>query len=371
MVFSILPTFLTEVLGASKKAFGFVEGIAIALSFVAKMMAGIGSDLMKKRKPIILLGNILTVICKVTFAFSTTVFHVFTARIMDRFVRGIRSAPTDALIADLTPREHQGASFGFRQSLYVAGSVVGGILAYIILKSSNNDFYLLFRLAVIPTLIALWIFSRFIHEGEIKAPKGKSWSISDISLLSADFWILIIATFALMLARFSTGFLNIRARELGISVHAIPLLIIAYEFAQAVIAWPIGSLADRFSKKYLLFGGILILTITNAVIVFVASEMSIILGMILAGIHMGCTQGLLSTLIAQSAPPHIRGTAFAIYYACVGSAVMFGNSFAGWVSDVFNTSVAAFVGGMFFTSISLLIICLYKGTDHYATQRGA
>lgn len=358
MVFSLLPTYMVDVLGTSKKAVGFIEGIALFISFGAKVFAGVLSDVWSSRKPIIAFGSFLTIVMKAGFALSTQAIHVFAARSLDRLIKGWRSAPADALIADLSPAKKEGTSYGVRQALYVLGGVFGGIFASLLMKLSHDNYHLVFWAAVIPSVLAFAILMIFVKESKVHPEMKKTlkWDWREISLLPKPFWILLGVIFFLMLARFSASFLNIRAKECGIGLEIIPLLVSFYEVTHAVSAWPFGKLSDWMDRFSLLFWGILLLTLTNFVIIFIPGFWGIFLGMGLAGVHLGMTQGLISALIAQSALQNLRGTAFALYYCVVGIAVLLGNSIAGTLSDLLHSTAGAFIGGAIFTSIGALLL---------------
>ena len=363
MVFSILPSFLTEVLNVSKKEVGAIEGIAVSLAFIAKIFSGVLSDFWKSRKPLIIWGTLGNVVTKSLFALSITISWVFWARALDRLSKGIRSGPTDALIADLSPEKKEGESYGMRQALYVLGSVCGTCLASFLMYVTHHNYRFVFWLSLIPTFISLIILLLVVQPGRDIFQKSfkKKWSLRDINQLPAGFWMLLCVTFFLMLARFSEAFLNMRARECGWSIVTIPLLMGFYEVAHAALAWPIGYLADRFNRTSLLLMGILVLTFTNGLIITIPGPWGIVLGMVFAGIHMGMTQGLIAALIAEATLPHLRGTAFSLYYLTTGIAVLIGNYMAGWLSeDIFNSTLGAFGGGALCTTLSAIILVVWK-----------
>lgn len=358
MIFSLLPMFLVEVLHASKKDVGMIEGIAVFLAFIAKILAGITSDYMRIRKPLILIGAIGSIIVKLMFAFATSTAFVFLAKSADRFVKGIRSAPTDALIGDLTGPNSKGKAYGIKQSFSVFGSVIGGLLASYIIYITSNNYRVAFALSAIPVVIALLVLIFCVKDStDLKAQKDyQKWTISGAKDLPNSFWVILIVAFFLMLARFSEGFLSLRGRECGYAPHHIPLFMTIYELAHALVAFFIGQIADKTDKRKLLLKGILLLSITNLVIILFSGAFGIIAGMILAGIHLGMTQGILATLISESTTKAYRGTAFSIYYFTAGFAVLIANYLAGILADIFGSTVAAFYGGLCFTLISACIL---------------
>lgn len=359
MVFALLPTFLTEVLGASHTKLGIIEGVAIFIAFLSKVFSGVLSDIFRTRKPLIAIGSLFTILVKLIFAAATSVSWIFFARSIDRLSKGIRSSPTDALIADLSPKSERGSSYGLRQSLYTMGAVVGSFAATILMYLSNHNYRLVFLLSAIPATIALIILMGVVKQPAIQnelKPRNSSWQLSDIKFLPTSFWKLLLISFMLMLARFSEAFVTLRAKSVGWEIALLPLLLVAMELIHAAAAYPIGKLADRHSKKSLLLGGILILMIADMVFIQFSSITGVFIASLLAGLHMGMTQGLLSTLVAESTPAELRGTAFALYYLSSGTAVLIGNSLAGHLSDRLGT-MGPFYGGFVFTAIAST--CLY------------
>jgi MFS family permease len=353
MVFTLLPTFLTEVLGASKTKLGMIEGVAVFLAFLAKVFSGVLSDYWRSRKPLIMVGTFASIIVKSMFAMATSISWIFVARSIDRFSKGVRSAPTDALIADLSPQNKEGSSYGIRYMLYTLGAVFGGGVAAGLMHLSPHNYRLVFWLSIIPATVAFLILC-FVVKPAVEESKMKQrpWHWRDAKHLPPIFWELLGVSFLLMLARFSEAFLTLRAKDLGWSIQMLPLLMVGYDIVNAGISLPIGKMADRYNRQKLLLAGILVLTLTNFVIVSIHQPAGIFVGMLLAGLHMGMTQGLISALIAETTLPHLRGTAFALYYLSSGVAVLIGNSVAGFLSDFVGGAVGAFWGGAVFTLLA-------------------
>ncbi len=360
MVVSLLSVFMREELHLSYKELGAIEGVAIFTAFMAKVFSGILSDYIKARKSLILLGTFGSILIKPMFALAGGAFWIFAARTLDRFSKGIRAAPTDALIADLSPEKGEGSSYGIRYTLYAFGFVCGGVLASVIMHVSSNNYRLVFWLSLIPATLAFVILYFYVTEPtksiDKKTSRSKEWKWQDIRYLPVKFWHLMAITFILMNARFSESFLSLRAMDLGFSVAAIPLSMVFYNLIEAFVAMPTGKLADRFNRKKILLAGILVLILTNLVMIFAPFKEIIWLGMILAGLHLGMTQGLMGTLIAESTLPHLRGTAFAFYYFVAGVALLSGNHIAGYLSDLTHGAVGAFWGGLFFTVLAAIYL---------------
>ncbi|MES2252413.1 MAG: MFS transporter [Pseudomonadota bacterium] len=353
MVFSLLAVFMREELHLSYKELGAIEGIAEFTAFMAKVFSGILSDYIKARKSLILIGTFGSILIKPMFALAGGLFWIFVAKTIDRFSRGFRVAPTDALIADLSPSKGEGSSYGIRHALYAFGFMCGGGIASFLMYLSANNYRLVFWLALIPAILAFLILYFYVTESiemiAKKESRSKEWKWRDIKYLPVKFWHLMVVTFILMNARFGTAFLGLRAKDLGFATAVIPLSMVLYHLVEAFASMPTGKLADRFNRKKILLTGIMVLTLTNLVMIYAPNKEVVWVGMLLAGLHMGMTQGLLGTLVAESTLPHLRGTAFALYYLVMGFAVLCGNHVAGTLSDWMHGAVGAFWGGLFFT----------------------
>ena len=362
MVLSILSVFLREELHLSYKTLGAIEGFAVFMAFMAKVFSGILSDYIKARKFLILLGTFGSILIKPMFALAGGIFWIFVARTIDRFSKGIRAAPTDALIADLSPEKGEGSSYGIRYALYAFGFVSGGAIASLLMYVSANNYRLVFWLSLIPATLSFFILYFYVTESSEttnkKESRSKEWKWRDIKYLPTQFWHLMVVTFILMNARFSESFLSLRAKDLGFAIAAIPLSMVLYNLIEAFAAMPTGKLADRFNRKKILLTGILVLTTTNIVMIYAPFKEFFWIGMILAGLHLGMTQGLLGALIAESTLPHLRGTAFALYYFVAGVAVLTGNHVAGALSDWMDGAIGAFWGGLFFTTAAAMYLAL-------------
>lgn len=356
MVFSILPAFLTDVLKASHSKIGYIEGVAVFISFVAKVFSGTLSDYVKNRKYLIIIGTIFSVIIKPMFAIAASINMIFSARFIDRISKGIRSAPTDALIADLAPKKDLGSAYGTRQSLYTFGGMFGAFVASMLMLYTNHDYRLIFYLSTIPALIALGILIFIVKQPPIlENGKRIDWHISHIRLLPPKFWALLGVVAILMLARFSEAFVTLRAKESGWGVAYLPWIIVMMDIFHASMAFPMGRISDKINRYKLLLIGLTITVLAHTAMIIDGHWSVVCVGVVLIGLYLGVTQGLLSTLISENTPPHLRGTAFALYYLTAGTSVLIGNVCAGKLSDHFGL-VGAFYGGGSVTILAILVL---------------
>lgn len=350
MVFAILPVFLSEELGISHTQIGIIEGLAIGASFATKVLAGILSDFFRRRKPFILLGSILSILSKPLFALSSTLSFVFLARFVDRISKGIRSAPTDAFLADISPQKNYASTFAQRQSLYTFGAVFGALCAMIILAFDSTLFRLVFWCAAIPNLLAIAIFVYYLNissESILKKNINYNFDFLQLKSLPPFFWKFLGVLSFLMVARFSEAFLSLYAKQFGCPHSCLPLIIIVMDIFHALVAAYSGTLSKKYSsKKVLLFG--LFLLIFNNYWFYQASSLSdVFWGVSFIGIHMGLTQGLIRSIIANHVPESLRGSSFAIFYLVSGLCIIIGNIIAGSLSDKWGLKYIFLSGGIF------------------------
>lgn len=362
MATSVLPIYLTEKLHIGYAKIGYLEGVAVFCAFAAKVFAGILSDWLQKRRSLIVFGSILSVLTKPMLAVSNSYNMIFIARFIDRFAKGIRSAPTDALIADLNP-ENLNYAFGFRQAIYILGAVFGALLSILIMYLIGPEYQIIFYIALIPALIAVIIALIFIKDPILltsKKPILKNFiRIKDLKNFSVYYWSVLFITFFLMVARFSESFLSLNVKQFGWPVHWLPLIIIISDLSHSYFAFVSRKFATQAAAERLLMIGLIVLIAANVAWVLASNNVTIIISIVLTGMHMGITQGVLRTLVAMGSPDlNVNGTSFALFYLVSGCGVFIGNWIAGMLAETLYLS-AVFIGGMIASSIALIfLLCL-------------
>lgn len=361
IVHSLLPVLLAGTLGASVFAIGLLEGAAEALVLITKVLSGYLSDAMGKRKPLVVLGYGLATLAKPLFPLAESVSTVVMARMVDRFGKGIRGAPRDALLGDLAPAEIRGACFGLRQSMDTLGAVLGPSLAIALLWDLSNDVSTVLWIAVIPGLIAVSLLL-FIKEPEQpeRPPARLPISREGLSRLGLAYWKLTALGALVALARFSEAFLVLRASEQGLGLTWIPLVLVVMSAVYALSAYPAGALSDRMPRHWLLGLGMVTLALANVALATAKGYGLLFLGIGLWGLHMGLTQGLLASLIVDIAPPEYRGTAFGVFNLFSGFGLLLASAMAGWLWDR-SGSTATFWFGAGTATVATLAIPLLLG----------
>ncbi len=353
MIHGLLPLFLIGTLHASPLIVGVIDGAAEAMVYVTKLFSGAWSDWTGRRKPLLLAGYALAAFSKPLFPLADSAMMVFGARLLDRFGKGMRGAPRDALIADFTPPRDRGAAYGLRQSLDTVGAVVGPLLAILLMKASGGDFRWVFSWAVVPALASVAVIVFAVREpARLHSDGPRRFPIRRDELVRLDraFWSIVALGALLGLARFSESFLLLRTQLAGLPMSWAPATLIVMNIVGALSSYPAGKLSDRWPRQRLLLIGVLILAAGQLLLALPGMPMAFA-GIALWGLHLGLTQGVLAALIADTSPPALRGTAFGVFNLASGIATLCGGVLAGalWVT---MGAIATFVAG---ASLSLLL----------------
>ena len=357
MIHSLLPLFMVTTLGASALMVGLIEGLAESTALIVKVFSGVLSDYLGKRKGLAIFGYALGALTKPVFALASGTGIVLAARLLDRIGKGVRGAPRDALIADIAPPQIRGAAFGLRQSLDTVGAFVGPLLATGLMLLWADDFRAVFWVAVIPGLLAVALLWAGIREPERPPPERRGNPISRANLrrLGSAYWWVVAVGGVFTLARFSEAFLVLRAQQSGIALALVPLVMVAMNVVYALAAYPFGKLSDRVSHGRLLAGGLLVLLAADLVLATSSHWSGVLGGVALWGIHMGITQGLLATMVADTAPADLRGTAYGFFNLVSGLAMLLASVCAGLLWDSFGAAFT-FYAGAAFTLLALLAL---------------
>lgn len=331
MVYGLLPVFLVRVLGASMTSVGLIEGAAEGMMALARIASGIASDWMGRRKPLVLLGYAVSAVNKITFPLAGAVSVVLAARTIDRIGKGLRDAPRDAFMTDVTPARIRGSGFGLRLTFYTTGYVFGPLAAMGLMSVSGDNFRLVFWIAVIPAVMAIFVLFYGIKESAPRQFAARPLRLrrSDLALFSGAFWWAIAIASLLSLARFTPAFLVLKAHAIGVDVAYVPVMLILMHLVYAVTAYPFGLLADRIDRRLQLLIGAAVLIAADVLLASATAPWIVAVGAGVWGLQMAVTQGLLSASVADAAPATLRGTAFGIYDLAIGAATFVASSAAG------------------------------------------
>ena len=360
LVHSLLPVFMVTTLGASALSVGVIEGIAESTAMLVKIFSGAISDFIGRRKGLLLLGYGLAALSKPLFPLAHSVEVVFTARFLDRIGKGIRGAPRDALVTDVSPPEIRGACFGLRQSMDTLGAVLGPALA-ILLMLWLADIQRVLWFAVIPATIAVALIFAGVKEptNASRANKFRSpihWRV--LHDFSTGYWWVVIIGGVFTLARFSEAFLVLQAQQIGLSVTWVPLVMVVMALFYTLSAYPAGWLSDRISRTKLLCMGMGLLILADLVLAQSSSFITMMFGVALWGLHMGFSQGILASLVADKAPTELKGTAFGIFNLVSGVCMLIASALAGGLWQYVGSG-CTFLAGALLAATALLLL-LFK-----------
>ncbi|RMD95892.1 MAG: MFS transporter [Deltaproteobacteria bacterium] len=358
-IHALLPLFLASTLGLGGISIGLIEGSAEGATLIVKAWSGRLSDRLGRRKLLLVTGYALAAVSKPFFALATGWVEIFAARFADRVGKGIRGAPRDALIADVTEPEVRGAAYGLRQSLDTIGAVVGPLLAAALIFLTRGDFRAVFLVAAIPAFLSVAILIVAVREPDAHGAATSSAQIrfSDFSRLGGTFWRVVVVGAFFMLARCSEAFLLLRARSTGLSTPYIPLVLVVMNLVYSASAFPAGRLSDRIDRRRLFAHSLFLLAAAHLLLAAASSTTAVMTGIVLWGGHMGLSQGALFAFVAEAAPPDLRGTAFGLYGMIGGGATLLAGAITGILWQTLGPS-APFLAGATFACASLLALLL-------------
>ena len=367
MAYSFSGLYLKHILGASAVGIGVLEGFCEMISHLMKLFSGMLSDFFRRRKGIMVVGYIFSVLSRPLLAISNSFILVFSARMMERFGNGVQASPRDAIIADVAPRKRIGASYGLKRSLAYVGSLLGGVLGILAMKATGNNYQAVFGLASIPAAIALVLLLVFVKEpkrfehpaitSEVPMPSPKlkpKFSFKNFKYLGLSFWLLMTVNAVFMMSRMNETFLILRMNE-GFHVDPMfaPIVMIVFNMGTTLSSYPVGLLGDRFDRKKLLFFGISALLLADIIMFSATTRAIMYLGVLFWGIQLGSTQNVFVSLIAEQVPEDLRGTGLGVYWLVNAIAAFCADSLAGKVAHHFS------LNGIFVSSGIIGVIALF------------
>ena len=372
IIHALLPLFLTATLGVSVAMVGLIDGISEATASITKVFSGYISDRIGRRKPLILLGYGLGALSKPLFALAGSAPVVLGARFADRIGKGLRGAPRDALVADVTPAAIRGRAFGLRQSLDTVGAFAGPLLAIGLMAAFANDMRLVFWVAVIPAILAVLCVIFGVEERiDHAAPKPERPPIvfADLKRLERPFWGVVALGVIFTLARFSEAFLILKVSAEGLPLTYAPAVLVVMNVVYALGAYPAGIASDRVSARILLGWGLACLILADLVLALVSGLAGAFAGIALWGLHMALTQGLMAKLVADQAPAELRGSAFGLFNLATGIALLVASVVAGLLWDKLGAHATFFAGAAI--AAAALIALIFGRPGHSVTSAGA
>ena len=363
MIHGLLPVFLVTGLGASAAALGLIDGIAEATAGITKVYSGWLSDRLGKRKLLAVIGYGLSALTKPLFPMASTVFEVMAARFFDRVGKGIRGAPRDALVADVTPAHARGLAYGVRQSIDTVGAFLGPLIAVGLMWLLADNIRAVFVWAVIPAALAVLLLVVGIREPDRPSAAAVArqpirWG--RIGAFSPAFWVVVAIGSIFTMARFSEAFLLLRAQGAGLAIALVPLVLVLMNVVYSLVSGPAGSLSDRVDRRLLLAAGLVVLVIADLTLALAQSLAAVLAGVALWGLHMGLTQGVMSAMVADAAPADARGTAFGVFNLVTGVLMLASSTLAGGLWSAFGPKTTFVAGAAFAATAGLALVLIRR-----------
>jgi MFS family permease len=366
LIHSLLPVFLVGTLGASAALVGWIEGISEATASISKVFSGWLSDRLGKRKLLVVLGYGLAALSKPLFPLAASPAAVLAARFADRVGKGLRGAPRDALVADITPPEIRGAAFGLRQALDTVGAFLGPLAAMALMVLLAGNIRLVFWAALVPAAVCVLLVVFGVDEpkavgGRRAAQAPVRWS--EVRAIGGAFWAAVAVGVVFTLARFSEAFLVLRASGLGLKASLVPLVLIVMNLVYSAVSAPAGQLSDRLGRRPLLVAGLVALVAADLSLALASNVWTAMAGIGLWGLHMGLTQGLLAAVVADAAPQRLRGTAFGVFNLATGAALLAASALAGGLWSALGPPATFLAGAGFAAAAALGLLLLRRRAE--------
>ena len=357
MIYPLLPVFLTSTLGATPLIVGLIEGSADALSSILKLAAGWLSDHLPKRKPLIVGGYALATISRAWISVAGRWPSVLSARLLDRTGKGIRSAPRDAMIVDVTPVESRGKAFGFHRALDHTGAIIGPLLAILFLDAIHLPMRTVFMIAVIPGAIGVVLLIIALREpGVAAAFRPPSGGLKPAATLPPPFYYALAAIALFSLANSSDVYLLLQAHGAGVATGMLPVLWAAHHVIKSLFSTHAGARSDIMDRRNLLAVGWTVYAIIYFAFPFAHSMWLFVVLFVAYAIPFTLTEGAERAWIGDLVPAELRGKSFGLYYLATGLFVLAGTAIFGGLYQSVSPRAAFFTGAAIAIAASLAVI---------------
>lgn len=361
MVYPLIPLYLTSVLGATPALVGVIEGIAESTASLLKVFSGYITDKYKRKKPIAFIGYATGVLYKLALIFASSWAGVLAARVVDRFGKGIRTAPRDVMVSESAAEGDMGKSFGIHKAMDMAGSAIGILLAYLLLRnlgSFSGSYRTLFVISIIPGILALLMFALVREKREPREIRTREHFWKNMSGLDGRLKLYLFVVFVFTLGNSSNTFLLLRAKSAGFDDTNVILLYFIYNLTASVLAVPFGRLSDKAGKRNVLVCGYLVFSAVYFGFAFSDAKLSFVLLFALYGVFTSMTAGVERALVAEMSPASLKGTMLGLHSTITGIALLPASMICGFLWNSFGDSVP-FVFGASMSLLSALILALF------------
>ena len=363
MVYPLIPLYITSVFGATPVLVGIIEGIAESVAGLLKVFSGYISDRYQRKKPLAFFGYATGLLYKLALLLAGSWVGILGARVIDRLGKGIRTAPRDVMVAESANRQQMGKAFGVHKALDMAGSAVGILLAYFLMKSNGSGGYkTVFLLSIIPVLFALGMFALIREKREPRAmgPREPFWKHA--RELDRNLQLYLAVSFLFTLGNSSNTFLLLKANATGFSSTDVILLYFLYNVVSALLAIPFGKRSDAVGRKKVLVAGYLMFALVYLGFAFATSKAVLIGAFVLYGFYTAMVAGVERAFIAEIAPPKLKGTLLGLQSTLVGIALLPASIIAGVLWNSIG-SYAPFTLGAILAILAAVLLGVFFRTQ--------
>lgn len=365
MVYPIIPLYLTTAFGATPAIVGMIEGIAESTASLLKVFSGYVTDKYKRKKPIAFAGYATGLIYKFALLFASGWAGILTARVVDRLGKGIRTAPRDVMVSESSDKNAMGKSFGIHKALDMAGSAIGILLSFFLLRQLGNsqaEYKTVFALSMIPTVLALFMFVFIKEKKEQREYKKREHFWNNISALDGSLKLYLVVVFIFTLGNSSNSFLLLRAKSAGFDDSSVILLYFLYNVTVSVLSVPFGKLSDRIGRKQVLTAGYFLFTVVYMGFAFATKAASFVVIFCVYGIFTAMTAGVERALIAEISPAELKGTMLGLQSTIAGIALFPASVICGVLWDNFGSAVPFLFGAGMSAIAALLLLLFFKSS---------
>ncbi len=345
MVFSVFPAFFTSILKTGAASIGLVDGVAEGLSNFFKIYSGNLSDKIQSRKPLVVVGYILSVLTRPFYIITSSVGGALGLRVIDRIGKGLRDAPRDAILSFSSPKEEMGRSFGYHRAIDTFGGILGPLVAYLILRTFPLNFNAVFMSAFFVGLLTIFTFF-FISDVVIKKPESKINLISAFKNLSLKFKLYIISVFILSMGSLPIVVILLKVESIGLLIANIPLFYMVYNLSYMGFSMVAGKMSDKIGARKIIFIGYAILLVSYFFINIAESTWILAGGFLIFGLFPALTDGNQRSLASQISNTEVRGSALGLLNASVGLGVLISGIGGGFLWQIYGSTAAFFISGL-------------------------
>lgn len=370
IVYPIIPLYLTSSFGATPALVGLIEGIAESLASLLKVFSGYITDKYNKKKTIAFVGYATGLIYKIALILAGSWVGILSARVIDRIGKGIRTAPRDVMVSESAEIKHMGKAFGVHKALDMAGSAIGILIAFYLLKSSSGDFDYknIFFISMIPAALGLlmFVFIEEKHEGRIITQRELFWV--NIKKLDNQLKLYLLVAFMFTLGNSSNTFLLLRAKSVGFNDTTVILLYFLYNITASILAIPLGRLSDRIGRKKVLVSGYFIFAVVYFCFSYAYDKSVMTFAFILYGVYTAMIAGVERAYISEISPKELKGTMLGLHSTIVGIALLPASTIAGALWTLFGAKVPFLFGACMSLAASLILLFLMKDDKSLVNQ---